>query len=628
MMLRIWFREIHAALEERRGFLFTLVATGLYLLLVAALPATLVKLEDNIDGLNGYASFVVGFILAWGLLYALAAALIYRFTPPRARTLWVYLGLVLTFTTLVFGFVLQLDAGVLDLFKFSQPDVLTPTGGMVVTDLALLAVCFVAAGWLLARHTAAVVNGLGVLLLACPVLTAVGLYSVHDRINRKSEEEFGQGKGALFSFSQTGKNMLLIFVDGAMTGYLPDILREDPTLEERFRGFTWYSNVVSTGNRTLNGLPAVFGGFDYTVSAINARPGGTLKEKLSAAYRPYVENFHERGYQVLYSDPFWFGLERKGDCEYFNQQYEPTGQGRCIHTIGKQVADKKAAVREGRSGELFMGLAKQYVAISLFKAAPRFLKRAVYGEGQWLGLSYAWKQREDKYLNNFFSLVSIGEFANTAAPRDTFTFITTELTRAPLFVNEETCIPNRALSTADPRIAELLGRYHDPDTVAIYQTTKCAVQGLAKLMDWLRAQGIYDNTMVVLASDHGWLSHNPLLAGFKDRTAQQRFSMFQAFLMTKPYGSAIDLTESKEFISNANVPGLICETIGGCFDRATGKTIRFQPLTEPVLLHETPWQGKSQKSDAFIVEAMYRVQGDVRARASWEDVLPPARSTP
>jgi hypothetical protein len=245
-----------------------------------------------------------------------------------------------------------------------------------------------------------------------------------------------------------------------------------------------------------------------------------------------------------------------------------------------------------------------------------------------MGLSYAWKQREDKYLNNFFSLFSLGELSDTAAPRSTFTFITTELTRAPLYVNENTCLPNRSLTASDPRIKELLQRYKHEDTVAIYQTTKCAIQGLAKFMDWLRANSLYDNTMVVLASDHGWLSYNPLLRNVGDAKHQQRYSMFQAFLMVKDFGASAPLAESREFISNANVPGILCETIGGCFDRATGKTLRQQPLQGSVLLYETPWQGKSQNKDSFIIEAIYRVHGDVTRPESWQEVMPPKRETP
>jgi hypothetical protein len=154
------------------------------------------------------------------------------------------------------------------------------------------------------------------------------------------------------------------------------------------------------------------------------------------------------------------------------------------------------------------------------------------------------------------------------------------------------------------------------------------VQGLAKLTDWMRANGVYDNTMIVFASDHGWLGYNPLLQAIKDPLLQQRYSMFQAFLMAKDFNASAPLAESREFIANANVPGMICETIGGCFDRTTGKTIRRQPLTEPVLLHETPWQGKSQNRDSYIIDALYRVHGDVTRPESWETLKPPKRDTP
>lgn len=628
MRLSERFHEIHAAIHDRQRTLYSLVAVCVYLIVFAALPASLTQFEDNIDGLQGYPTFFLGFVLACAVPYSLVAFLLYRISSPRLRTGYIYAGLVFLLTSLIYGFFYQPDAGVLDLFKFAHPEVLQPSALTFAVDAAILLVCLALAACLLMRHTPWVLNGLAILVLAGLAMTAMSLYSIHERITRKSEEENSQGKNKLFSYSKQGKNVLLVFVDGAMTGYLPDILRDDPSLSGKFAGFTWYSNVVSTGNRTLNGLPAMFGGFDYTVSEINRRPGPSLKDKVSAAYKPYVENFHKQGYQVLYSDPFWFGLERKGDCELFNELYEKTSQGRCIHSIGKQVADKKATVRAGRSTELFSGLAKQYVALSLFKVAPRSLKNWIYSDGYWLGLSYAWKQREDKYLNNYFSLVSLGEFSDTSAPRSTFTFITTELTRAPLFVNESNCIPNRALTASDERIKSLLQRYKDEDTVSIYQTTKCTVQGLAKFMDWLRENGVYDNTMVVLASDHGWLSHNPLLDNLRNDKAQLRYSMFQAFLMVKNFNASTPLTESREFISNANVPGIICETIGGCFDRTTGKTIRRQPLRGPVLLHETPWQGSSQKRDSFIIDAMYRVTGDVSRPESWQEVIPPKRDTP
>jgi YidC/Oxa1 family membrane protein insertase len=189
-------------------------------------------------------------------------------------------------------------------------------------------------------------------------------------------------------------------------------------------------------------------------------------------------------------------------------------------------------------------------------------------------------------------------------------------------------MPNRNLTVFDRRIKSFLQQYHDEDTVAIYETTQCAFQGLARFMDWLRTRGIYDNTMIVLVSDHGWLSHNPLLQNLTNEKQWIRYSMYQALLMVKSFNASAPLTESREFISNANVPGMICDVIGGCVDQATGKALHFQSLQGSVLLHETPWQGTSQKSDAFIIDALYRVRGDITRPESWQEVMPPKRKTP
>ena len=272
MQLTGKFHEIHAAIEDRHKSLYSLLAACLYLAVFVALPASLTGFEDNVDGLRGYPAFFIVLALACAVLFGLAAYLLYRFSSPRLRTAYIYLGLAFLLISLVFGFVYQADAGMLDNFMLSQPEALKPSAATLAIDAAVFALCLALAAYLLKRRPSWVANLFSVLILASLGMTAVSLYSIHQRINRKSEEEVASGKQKLFSYSKQGKNVLLVFVDGAMTGFLPDIFKDDPSLPAKFAGFTWYSNVVATGNRTLNGLPAVFGGFDYTVSGINRTP--------------------------------------------------------------------------------------------------------------------------------------------------------------------------------------------------------------------------------------------------------------------------------------------------------------------------------------------------------------------
>lgn len=610
MLLIHRFFELHARLEGRHGQLYALLAACVFLAFFVALPVTLTGLEDNVDGLSGYHWFYLGFAALAGLAYGAVAYLVYRRLPPVGRSLSLLLGLGFLLSGLAFAFGSTIDAGVLDNFLFAQPGALAVTPTMLLVDLLIVVGCFLAASFLLWIVPGWTAQAAAILALGSVVLSVYSLYTIDEKVSRKSENA-GAKSAKLFHFNKEGRNILLVFLDGSMSGYLPDIIASDPGLAERFAGFTWYSNVVSTGNRTINGLPALFGGFDYTVSEINKRPG-PLKDKVSDAYRVYVENFGGQGYDVLYSDPFWYGFHRKGDCELFNDRYEKSGLGRCIHSIGKFVDDKKALVQD--RGRQFIGLVRQYLAVGLYKIAPGSTRAWIYGDGDWLGLSYAWKKKQDKYLDNYFSLTSLGELSDTAAKRNSFIFLTNEVTRAPMFLKAD-CLPDMSLSGEDPTIKPLVVRFGDEETAAIYQTTRCGVQAFGRYVDWMKENGVYDNTLVVIASDHGWTSNNPHLKNVADR---KRYSMFQSFLMVKPFAAgATPLKESTEFIANANVPGLICEVLGGCRDPATGKTIRKEPLKGSVLLHETPWQPSGQTEIQFVVEAMHQVSHDVTQSDNW-----------
>jgi hypothetical protein len=605
----------NAALHERRHLVYALLAANVYVLLGLALPIALTSLEDNIDGLQGYVRLFLALGAAGACAYGAATYVAFRFSGPMARTVHIYLGMAFLLAAFGFAFAHQPDAGILDNFIFSNPAALDPSAATLALDAAILAVALVAALYLLQSRPEWLINGLSILLIAGCAAIGLSLYSLADRIYRKSEQEIQDGT-KLFNYSRDHRNIILMFVDGAMSGYLPQILQEEPQLAEQLRGFTWYSNIVSTGNRTINGLPAVFGGFDYTVSEINKRPGQSLKQKVSDAYKIYVDNFSEKGYQVLYSDPFWFGLARKGDCELFNELYEPSGKGRCIHSIGKKIGMKKEQAFGDDRSDYLWGLAKQYAAIAIYRIAPYSIKRSVYDGGNWLDMSYAWKKKQDKYLSNFFSLSSMSELSGLSANKPTFTFITNEVTRAPLFLKED-CLPDHRLTSSSERIKLIIQRHTDANTATIYQTTKCMMRELGRFAQWLHASSVYDNTMLVIASDHGWTSHNPLLKDVPERLV---YSMFQSFLMVKQFDAQGPLVESKEFIANANVPGIICDVIGGCVDKTTGKTIAHQRLTGNVLLHETPWQPAGQHKDAFVVEALYSVHSDITKPENWTRV--------
>jgi len=591
---------------------YTLACASLFMLLFVALPIGFASLEDNVDGLGGY----IGFFLIVGSLAAVAffvvCALWYRLSGPALRVWSIFGAFSATLLTLGFAFIRQPDAGMLDNFIFFAPQVLAPSASSFIFDITLPVFILMIVMWIAAQHAEVMRDTMAVILLTGTISIVISLIALDTRIDQTLAAAQAEDR-TLFHFSRTQPNVLLVFLDGAMSGYIPAILEDEPQLQEQLRDFRWYPNVISSGNRTINGLPSVFGGPDYTVGGINARMSGTLKEKVSDAYKIYVENFHAKGYDVQYSDPFWFDLARTGDCELFNALYAADGKGRCIHSIGHGIKKRKFEVTASTSNDFFAGLAKQYLALTLFRIAPHSLKNAIYDDGQWLFMSFAWGRRMDKYLNNYFSLSALPALSTVDSDKPTFNFITNETPRAP-FLLEADCLPYEAYQTDATRSSP---RFADSETQKIFETHRCVSKGIGAFVDWMRKEDILDNTYMVFASDHGWGSYNPLLNGVE---GQRTYSMFQAFLMVKEFNSRDELREDPTYIANFNVPGLICDTIGGCLDHATGKMLHYEPLAGPVILYETPWQPADQTPTSYVIEAMHESNGPVGLQLSWRTI--------
>ncbi|MDD1136214.1 hypothetical protein M5G22_01490 [Pseudomonas sp. TNT2022 ID233] len=591
--------------REKPLKLYLLAFAALYLLLLLATPLALTSFEDDVTGLGGYltiyaATHAVVFITYMALIFVIGII-----SSRHVLFVLTLMALWALIVGIVYSFLLPLDAGMIDNFKFSEPKALAFSPGRLAIDAAVCAGALLAAFIVLKSFAIEAGKFLTLFILIC---AAYALFSGYTLASKIAEIPLAiNDDKQTISFSKTEKNIVVMMIDGSMAGYIPKLLKSDAGMTDSLSGFTWYSNVVSTGNRTFNALPAVFGGFDYTAAKINDRRG-SLEEKVNQAYMIYPENFTAKGYGVKYVDPFWYGFARRGDCKKFTDGRA----GDCIHvidTIGRAQTNKHMS---GKHTEYLWGVFKQYLAISIYKAVPNSLKGKVYDAGDWQGASLSWWKREDKFLENYFSLLALPDISNTAAPGPTFTFMANNITRAVLKL-DESCVPDKSLKTT-PQELEF---FKSEDTAEIYDTFYCAMSGVTKYLDWFKQQGIYDNTMFVLVSDHGWPSRNPLLEGFHDADKQEVYSQFQNLLLIKPFGASGVPQESREFISNASVPGIVCQVIGGCLDRNTGNRINYKPLTEPVQLFETPWQPQGQNADSYKILSTYEVKDDVSVPANW-----------
>lgn len=257
-----------------------------------------------------------GFLVLWVGIYFFLSRRTGR--TAIAGTLWV-LAIVFMIDYFFFG----RDLGIISsslIYEETPSYPLAVVMGNLVLVIAVTAACVFA--W---RRLHGVVNHvLAVLLVSVVALSVPNLMTIRtDTLTVKTEaeesgitvtrrgaetlnDEFFDEEGEvrpLFTLSREGKNVVVVFLDRAIGAYVPYILNEKPELMDRFDGFTFYPNTLSFGRFTIFGSPALYGGYDYSVEAMNARSDKPLVEKHDEALLLMPTLFSKAGFSVTDINP-------------------------------------------------------------------------------------------------------------------------------------------------------------------------------------------------------------------------------------------------------------------------------------------------------------------------------------
>ena len=126
--------------------------------------------------------------------------------------------------------------------------------------------------------------------------------------------------------------------------------------------------------------------------------------------------------------------------------------------------------------------------------------------------------------------------------------------------------------TVDSRVMQV----EDYKQMAHYQSNMAVLITLGEWFDFLREQNLYDNTKIIIVSDHGrHLGHfDELAMGGEDDL--KNVEMYYPLLLVKDFNST-EFTVSEEFMTTADVPTLaVKDLIDNPVNPFTGKEITIQ----------------------------------------------------
>ena len=149
-------------------------------------------------------------------------------------------------------------------------------------------------------------------------------------------------------------------------------------------------------------------------------------------------------------------------------------------------------------------------------------------------------------------------------------------------------------------------RFGDEAVFIHYHANAATLRMLGEWFDWMRSSGVYDNTRIVIASDHGrhFKGENKTLKTDMDKSD---LAAWNALLLFKDFGASGDIRTDSTFMTVADVPSL---AIGGTDNKEDKK----EGMTVVTGLGEASDHGKYK----FNYTEKYQVKDNIFKAANWE----------
>lgn len=528
--------------------------------------------------------------------------------------------------------------------EFQMMEVLTNAVVIVVVAALVYGIC--------TRWKKVMTDILLISFLAMVGMSVLNISSINSTVETYLNTRNESQDEIQISLSKTGKNVVVLMLDRAAGHMVPYIMNEKPEIAEQFSGFTYYSNVVSYGRNTNFAAPALFGGYEYTPYELNKRETESLCSKHNEALKVMPVMFLEEGYDVTVFDPPYANYQWIPDLSIFDDYpgiKKAITYGSFNAATADSEADENATEATTRDRNLF--------CFAVVKSAPVCLQEILYEDGNYHHLEetsefleterldfesyptdsfqveeslYKARGLYSAFLDAYMVLTHLSDITQiTDHDTGSFLMMTNDTTHNGMLLQLPEYVPadavdNTAYEAANADRFTLNGEtLHLEDSLSVqhYHINVAALLQLGKWFDYLRENDVYDNTRIIVVSDHNAGIENMKelmipLAGQEDLN----ITGFYPLLMVKDFDSKESFAISTEFMTNADVPtlatqGLLEKTV----NPFTGKTIDSSTKTSEkvYLFGGWDWDVTINNGNTFIPSYWYSVQDNIFIQENW-----------
>ena len=481
---------------------------------------------------------------------------IYKMSSIRVRRIEPVVMLVVFFFALANVFIFKFDYGKVDLFfSFENTDVLKHVSlfNTFMPLLFLFLLIAVIPVLLKLKKESVLLSILGIFCLA---ETGTSFIKIN-QINR----EFGEYKKTVenksslkeikpcYHFTRDGKNVVVLFLDKAVSSMMPYVLDSYKDFEKDFEGFTYYPNTLSFSSNTDIGAPAMMAGYEYTPEEINKRENEFLPEKHNEASLVMPKLFYDAGFDVTVTDPPLPNYTWKGDLSAF-ESLPDINVCEFIGNLGELFKKDKQFDCKSHSDTIVYNEIKNFAILQILIPS---LRQTFYSNVKSSTYSDQLYERGLKeYYSNYSCLHFMNKLTDFTGKKNQFMFITNELTHDPLMFNNDFTEP---LDRNDTFWNQTFSE--DINQVIQISTMVAVLKKVGEWIHYLKENEVFDNTRIIIVSDHGaYLKSKNFdkiqLEDIMSFKVSSMASMYNPLFMVKDFNQRSAFNTDYTFMTNAD----------------------------------------------------------------------------
>lgn len=393
----------------------------------------------------------------------------------------------------------------------------------------------------------------------------------------------------MHSLSKDKPNIIYICLDMFNGEYIESLEKDIEDFDEIFKGFIYYKDTLSVSGWTITSFGgALYYGDQYSpinnnLNKISVKDSG--KEALTKLKELLIKNNYKANFinDIILNE---IPVSNEGPMSDFAYYWS------------KKNKEKITSVSKLPMLEM----------LSIFQAAPIMIKNYIYNDANWLvyGDEVTFAMNRYNAIKTYSYLDLLPELSSNTSDKSNFLSIRTELSHQPygLDKNGELIFNNYADTENNSFYS----------SKAAYYSAKGTILLLIKYFDWMKQNGVYDNSIIILYSDHGNNCHDNNIPTPENEEEKEYYSRSNALYMIKPLNSNDDFKIDLSLKSNGDILYDVFNLLGIEND--------IQPCTKDGIRYYSFMKSleDTAKNKNYVDYASYEVNGSIFDKDSWERI--------